>query len=119
MLDYTLKCQRFNDMSDRDLVDAIIKGEEDAVICLLHHRLSKYFKHLSKTYTRLQYSADDIANEMYIFLSMDNWKKLRLFKFKSPLVDWIMTVAYKYLQNEINKYYPLEHTDVLYCPNIL
>jgi RNA polymerase sigma factor (sigma-70 family) len=94
-------------MSDRDLVDAIIKKEEeDAAFCLFHHKLLKFFEYLSNAYSKLRYNADDIASEMYIFLSNDNWKRLRSFEFKSTLFGWIKVVANRYLLNIIEKTSP-------------
>jgi len=90
-------------MNDRDLVDAIIKDEKDAAFCLFHHKLIKLFKYLSDKYSKLRHDAGDIANEMFIHLSNDNWRKLRSFEFKSSLFGWIKVVANRYLLNEIEK----------------
>jgi len=93
-------------MGDRDLVGAIIKDEEDAAFCLFHHKLIKLFQHLSGVYSKLRYDAGDIANEMYIHLSSDNWRKLRSFEFKSSLFGWLKVVANRYLLNEMEKISP-------------
>ena len=101
--DYTSRCQKFDDMSDRDVVDAVIKNEEDAAFCLLHHKLIKLFKHLADVYSKLRYDAGDIANEMYVHLSGDDWRKLRLFEFRSSFFGWIKVVTNRYLLNEMEK----------------
>ena len=100
-MDYTLRCQKYDDKSDRDVVDAIIKNNEDAAFCLFHHKLIKLFEYLSGVYSKLRYSAGDIASEMYIFLSKDNWSKLRSFEFRSSFFGWIKVVANRYLLNKI------------------
>jgi len=88
-------------MSDRDLVDSIIKNNEDSAFCLFNYKLIKLFEYLSGVYSKLRYSAGDIASEMYIFLSKDNWSKLRAFEFRSSLFGWIKVVANRYLLNKI------------------
>jgi len=90
-------------MSDRDLVDALIKDEKDAAFCVFHHKLIKLFTYLAGVYSKLRYDAGDIANEMYIHLSSDNWRKLRLFEFRSSLFGWVKVVANRYLLNEMEK----------------
>ena len=105
-MDYTLKCQKYDYMSDRDLVGAIIRNDEDAAFCLFHHKLIKLFEYLSDTYSKLRYSAGDIASELYIYLSKDNWSKLRSFEFRSSLFGWIKTVANRYLLNKIENTSP-------------
>jgi DNA-directed RNA polymerase specialized sigma24 family protein len=88
-------------MSDSELIDSIMKNEEDAAFCLFHHRLKKFFESQACTYSKLQYSANDVANEMYIHLSNNNWERLRSFKFKSSLFAWITVVTNRYLLNRI------------------
>jgi RNA polymerase sigma factor (sigma-70 family) len=105
-LDYTLKCQKFDDMSDRDLVDAVIREEKDAEFCLFHHKLRKLFLHLSNEFSKLRYDAGDIASEVYILLKENNWKKLRSFEFRSSILNWIRIVASRYLLNETKKTFP-------------
>jgi len=65
--DYTSKCQKFENMSDRDLVDAVTNDEEDAAFCLFHHKFIKLFQYLADVYSKLRYDAGDIANEMFIY----------------------------------------------------
>jgi RNA polymerase sigma factor (sigma-70 family) len=93
-------------MSDRDLVGAITKNDEDAAFCLLHHKLAKLFEYMSGAYAKLRYSAGDIASEMYIYLSRDDWGKLRSFEFRSSLFGWIKVVANRYLLNKIESTSP-------------
>ena len=93
-------------MGDRELVGAIIKNDEDAAFCLFHHKLIKLFEYLSGVYSKLRYSAGDIASEMYIFLSKDDWAKLRSFGFRSSLFGWVKVVANRYLLNKIESASP-------------
>jgi RNA polymerase sigma factor (sigma-70 family) len=94
-------------MSDRDLVGAILSNnDEEAAFCLFHHKLIKLFEYLSDTYSKLRYSAGDIASELYIFLSKDNWGKLRSYEFRSSLFGWIKVVANRYLLNKIENTSP-------------
>jgi RNA polymerase sigma factor (sigma-70 family) len=89
-------------MSDHDLVSAIIiKKEEDAAFCFFYHKHMKLFKFLSNNYPKLRYSADDLASEMYIYISNDNWKKLRTFEFRSSLFGWMKVVTNRYLINKV------------------
>ena len=103
-MDYTLKCKRYDDMSDRDLVDAIIvKNESDASFCMFYHKLIKFFEYLSHKFSILRLSAGDIASEMFVFLSDNNWKKFRTFEFRCSIIGWIKTVANRYLLSKLEK----------------
>jgi RNA polymerase sigma factor (sigma-70 family) len=89
-------------MSDRELVGVITANtDEEAAFCLFHHKLIKLFEYLSGAYSKLRYSAGDIASEMYIYLNKDNWSKLRSFEFRSTLFGWIKVVTNRYLLNKI------------------
>ena len=105
-MDYVIKCQKYDDMNDRDLVGAIVGNDEDAAFCLFNHKLIKLFEYLSDTYAKLRYNAGDIASEMYIYLSADNWSKLRSFEFRSSLFGWVKVVANRYLLNMTEKFSP-------------
>jgi DNA-directed RNA polymerase specialized sigma24 family protein len=102
-------------MSDRDLVDAIItENDDNAIFCLFYHKFIKLFTYLSDTYSKLRLSPEDIACEMYIFLSKNNWEKLRSFEFKSSLFGWIKTVAKRYLLNRIRKTLPYIKDEIFF-----
>ena len=106
-MDYTLRCQKYDNMSDRDLVDAIIlKKDENAAYCLFHHKLKNLFQCLSHNYSKLHYTPGDIASEMYIHLSNNDWAKLRSFEFKSSLYGWIKVVTNRYLLDKIKISFP-------------
>lgn len=105
-MEYSEKCQKYDDMSDRDLVDAVIGSDEDATFCLFNYKLIKLFEYLSDTYAKLRYNAGDIASEMYIYLSANNWSKLRSFEFKSSLFGWMKVVTNRYLLNMTEKVSP-------------
>ena len=114
-MDYTLKCKRFDDMSDRDLVDAIIvKNEDDASFCLFYHKLIKFFEYLSYKFSKLRLSAGDIASEMFVFLKNNNWEKFRTFSFKSTLFGWIKVVTNNFLLNKVKKISPLVYDEVFF-----
>ena len=101
-MDYTLKCRKYENMGDHELVDAITaKKDDDAAFCFFNHKLRRLFEYLSDAYSKLRYSAGDIASELYIFLSKDDWSKLRSFEFRSSLFGWIKVVANRFLLNKI------------------
>ena len=117
-MDYTSRCQKYTNMSDRDLVYAItINNDEDAAFYLFNHKLRKFFEYLSNNYSKLRYSADDIASEIYILLSNNNWEKLRSFEFRSSLFSWINVVANRYIQDTIKKTSP--SIDVIFFSSLI
>jgi RNA polymerase sigma factor (sigma-70 family) len=118
LLDNTLKCKRFDEISDRNYVSDIIANVTDAAFCLFHHKLKDFFEYLSRKFSKLRLSGSDIAQELYIFLSEGNWKKLRTFEFKCTLLGWIKIVTNNYLINKIKKTSPWI-LDVIFFTDII
>ncbi len=85
---------------DAQLVAELLAGNEGA----LHYVFYDHFKPLLKMNaykaagTKLV-TYDDLVQELYLYLSSNNWEKLRKFNPERPFVNWFSVVSYRFFKD--------------------
>ena len=85
---------------DAQLVAELLAGNEGA----LHYVFYDHFKPLLKMNaykaagTKLV-TYDDLVQELYLYLSSNNWEKLRKYNPERPFVNWFSVVAYRFFKD--------------------
>ena len=85
---------------DAQLVAELLAGNEGA----LHYVFYDHFKPLLKMNaykaagTKLV-TYDDLVQELYLYLSSNNWEKLRKYDPERPFVNWFSVVSYRFFKD--------------------
>ena len=85
---------------DAQLVAELLAGNEGA----LHYVFYDHFKPLLKMNayqaagTKLV-TYDDLVQELYLYLSSNNWEKLRKYNPERPFVNWFSVVSYRFFKD--------------------
>ena len=85
---------------DAQLVAELLAGNEGA----LHYVFYDHFKPLLKMNaykaagTKLV-TYDDLVQELYLYLSGNNWEKLRKYNPERPFVNWFSVVSYRFFKD--------------------
>ena len=85
---------------DAQLVAELLAGNEGA----LHYVFYGHFKPLLKMNaykaagTKLV-TYDDLVQELYLYLSSNNWEKLRKYNPERPFVNWFSVVSYRFFKD--------------------
>ncbi len=82
-------------MSDKEIVDLIIAGNEEAMLYLLYDRYENDLKFYAwRYYNSLEY-LEDLTNYLYIQIKGKNgdWQPLKSFQWKSKFRTWFCSVA--------------------------
>lgn len=85
----------YTQYTDREIVEEILAGNEEAALFLLHEKYVKDLRYLvNKYYQSLSY-LDELTDELYILLKgkKGDWIPLRNFNWQSSLRTWLCTVA--------------------------
>lgn len=92
--------QSFSSWSDKRLIDAVVSGDQDAIVYMFYTKYSATFQyHLYKLFdTKIDVS--DLVDEFFLYLYEDDWKRLRSFDPSlASLNTWISTVSYRFFRD--------------------
>lgn len=86
----------YENYSDRDIVNAVIAGEEPVIDWFFHRKCSSLFNYIISSIFRGNIDRDELVNELYLYLADRNWYKLRQFDYRSRLTTWISVVSVRF-----------------------
>ena len=69
-------------ISDRELVDRLLIGDEEIVRYLFFDKCTPMFNYILHRFCPCQLDKNELINELYLYLQSDNWYKLRQFDFR-------------------------------------
>lgn len=98
-----MKWKRWHNMdylSDRQLVDLLLTNDEKVVEYVFFHRCDGMFAHIINDVFQSQVKKEELITDFYLFLSADNWRRLRQFEFRSELSTWLTVVAIRYFNQK-------------------
>lgn len=87
-------------MDDCQLVELLLANNEEAVRYVFFQRCDGMFYHVMKSVFDEQVEKEELINEFYLFLSADDWRRLRQFEFRSSLNTWLTIVATRFFQQK-------------------
>lgn len=85
---------------DAQLVAELLAGNEGA----LHYVFYDHFKPLLKMNAykaagTKQVEYDDLVQELYLYLSNNDWEKLRKYNPERPFINWFSVVSYRFFKD--------------------
>ena len=100
--------------TDREIVEGILEGNQ---------QISSYFfctqckSVVYYIYTKIcdgRYQPEEIVNILFLYLSENNWHKLRQFDYRSKLTTWLSVVAVRYFKKMLEGMIETASIDTLY-----
>ena len=90
----------FTSWSDRELVQAVTSGNQDAIVYMFYTKYSATFQyHIYRLFNN-RVEVSDLVDEFFLFLLADDWKRLRSFDpDKASLNTWISTVSFRFFRD--------------------
>ena len=91
----------YDALSERELIDAILSGNEEAAIYLIYNRYYRDLRYLCFDYCGSHEYIDDVCHEVYILLKGKNgdWHPLSTWKGLSTFRTWLNHTVQNYLRN--------------------
>lgn len=86
---------KLSKLSDRELVNAVIQGNESAIGFFFYEKYTPLFKYLyNGVAANKNVTFEDLVQELYLHLSKDDWARLKTFDEKNgALTNWLSTVV--------------------------
>lgn len=96
---------KYSLLSDKELVDQILFGNEEVVLYLLYDKYAKDIRFFAWKYFESFDIVDDITSELYIYLkgSKLDWSKFRTFTFRSKLRTWMSSIISNFCKEKRKK----------------
>ena len=91
----TILHKSYKDMTDKEIVDLIIAGNEEAMLYLLYDRYEKDLKFYAWRYYDTLAYLEDLTNYLYIQFKGKNgdWQPLKSFQWRCKFRTWFCSVA--------------------------
>ena len=82
--------------SDQDIVERLLLNENKVVEFFFFKKCGPLLGYIIKEIFHGQAQKEELVNELYIYLSQNNWYKLRQFDYRSKLTTWVGVVATRF-----------------------
>ena len=109
----------FKSLSDKELLEAVMNNDEDAIEYLLFYRCDKLFSFIIRRTFSSNVKKEELITEFYLFLHKNGWEKLRRFKFLSSLDTWLSTVLVRFFDEKKKDVAATDDKAVLLDENIV
>ncbi len=109
----------FKSLSDRELLEAVMNNDEDAIEYLLFYRCDKLFSFIIRHSFASNVKKEELITEFYLFLHKKGWEKLRKFNFMSSLDTWLSTVLVRFFDERKKEVAATDDKAVLLDENIV
>ena len=94
------RLQGFKHLSDSQLVDLLLANNEAAVEYVFFHHCNGMFSRIINDIFQSQVKKEELITDFYLFLSADDWRRLRQFEFRSELNTWLTVVAIRFFNQK-------------------
>ncbi|MBR1793198.1 MAG: sigma-70 family RNA polymerase sigma factor [Bacteroidales bacterium] len=91
-----LSHRRIANKDDAQLVAALLQGDEAAVRYVFYDRYDLLLRHNAvKACRGCCIDFEDLRHELYLYLSIGNWARLRRYDSRQPFESWLSVVSYR------------------------
>lgn len=90
----------FDSYSDQKLVEGLLSNDHDIVEYFFYVKCSGMFAYVICNIFNGNVNRNELISEFYLYLSKDNWKKVRQFDYRSKLMTWTSVVAIRFFQKK-------------------
>lgn len=109
----------FKSLSDKELLEAVMNDDEDAIEYLLFYRCDKLFSFIIRRTFSSNVKKEELITEFYLFLHKNGWSKLKKFNFLSSLDTWLSTVLVRFFDEKKKNVATTDDKAVLLDENIV
>ena len=94
--------------TDRQFVADLLANDGKALECLLYDRYRSLLR-FNAIKAAPNVAVDDLVQELYLYLSANNWNRLRKYDYKLPFDRWLSVVSYRFFKDFSHSMIDLRH----------
>ena len=89
--------------TDEQIVDKILAHDQSVIEYFFLKKCSPVFMYILHSVFDGKINVEELVNELLLYLSENNWHKLRQFDFRSRLTTWVRVVAVRFFVKKRNE----------------
>lgn len=90
----------FSYKDDAQMVTEVIAGNQGAIRYMFYDQYKEMLRHnAQKAAGTKQVSLDDLTQELFLYLSADDWRRLRTYTPPLPFASWFTVVSYRFFKD--------------------
>lgn len=105
--------------TDKQIVDGILQNDSAIIEHFFCRECKPLFAYIIRSVFDGNQEINELINELYIYLSHNDWYKVRQFDYRSKLITWISVVAIRFFQKKRALMIDSVPIETLYDQNIL
>ena len=82
------------------MVDRLLANDKEVVEYVFFHRCDEMFAHIINSIFQSQVKKEELITDFFLYLSADDWRRLRQFGFRSELNTWMTVVAIRFFSEK-------------------
>ena len=82
--------------NDEQLVNGLLKNDGSLIEYFFYKRFAKLLQYISYAVFDGRIDTNEMVSELFMYLSENNWHKMRKFAYKSTLATWLSVVATRF-----------------------
>lgn len=86
----------YEQYTDRELVDRITRNDKAVIEYFFIKKCSLIFLYILRSVFDGKIDVKELVNELFLYLSENNWYKIRQFDYRSRLTSWVRIVAVRF-----------------------
>lgn len=90
----------FDSLTDRELVELLLANDQEAIEYVFFYRCDGMFAHIIHGVFLSQGKKEELVSELYLYLSQNDWERLRKFEFKASLYTWLTVLAVRFFKKK-------------------
>ena len=90
----------FDSLTDRELVELLLANDQEAIEYVFFYRCDGMFAHIIHGVFLSQGKKEELVSELYLYLSQNEWERLRKFEFKASLFTWLTVLAVRFFKKK-------------------
>lgn len=93
----------YEQYTDRELVDRITRNDKAVIEYFFIKKCSPIFLYILRSVFDGKIDVKELVNELFLYLSENNWYKIRQFDYRSRLTSWVRIVAVRFFVKKRNE----------------
>ena len=105
-------------LTDAELVERLLDNNEEAIRFVFYDHFNSLLRYnAQKAAGNKQVEFNDLIQELFIYISKDNWEKLRKYNPQMPFANWFSVVSYRFFKDftfsmiDSSQTVPIDHID--------